>query len=174
MGGTGAVEQVREAAALGLHPVVIEAWQQLAGVERDGPRMLVFAHAGFERDHVTADGAGHHAQTQPIGQQHRGRWRPAGPWRLQPLAQREQRLAQPVAAHVERHAGPDQVDQLFARVAALRIQRQPRQQRADASAAEVREHHVAALRPQAAQQLHAPHAVGRRGVGRCVGRCVGR
>ena len=66
MGGTGAVEQVREAAALGLHPVVIEAWQQLAGVERDGPRMPVFAHAGFERDHVTADGAGYHAREELI------------------------------------------------------------------------------------------------------------
>ncbi len=176
-GGCCAVEQGRQAAAFGLHPVVIEPGQQLAGVERNRPCMPALAHVVLERLHVARDGAGHDAQAQPVGQHHGRRVRPrrAGRrCRLQPLAQREQRLAQAVAAHVERHAGPDQVDQLFACMAALREQRQPGEQRADTAAAEVGERHAAALRPQAAEQLHAPRAAGRRRAGRCRVRCLVR
>ena len=106
-------------------PLVVEAGHQLAAVQRQSLGGAAGAGQALESQRVAAECATHHTQRHAVGQQH-GRARRAG--RFEQALQRGQRLPQPVAPHVQRHTGPQQFNQFFARMRALGRQRQPRQQ----------------------------------------------
>ena len=107
-------------------PFVEVARHQLAAVQRHGTLGLAGAHQLLKTDRVAAQSAGCGAHAHAVGQHH-GRARHTG--RFQHALQCRQHLTQAVAPHRQRHAGPQQFNQFFARVGAVRRQRQPRQQR---------------------------------------------
>src|SRR5258706_1175064 len=76
--------------------------------------------------------------------------------RLQQPAQRRRDLPQTIAPDVELNAGPKQLDELLAGVAALRLQREPRQQHGDRSTRELGDYRVPVPRAQAAEKLYLP------------------
>lgn len=105
------------------HPFVVEARHQLAAT--GGVRGLVRTalHQIGEADGVAFDAAGPQPQRAAIGVDH------GFAVGLEKALERGQRPAQAVAPHVQRHPGPQQFDQLLARVRALWLQGQQGRQR---------------------------------------------
>ena len=141
-----------------LDPIVVKAGQQLTPVQRHGPCRLARLRQPLKAQHIAVQRTGDQAHGAPVGLQH---GRCAGG--LQRAAQRRQGLAQPVAADVQAHVGPQVVDQFLARMDPVGLQRQTGQQG----------HHRPALQPcqalaataqlKPAQQAQLP---GRRGSAR--------
>ena len=118
--------QCRQALALVVHPVVEVAGHQLAAVQLRGGAGLAGTHELLETPRVAAQPTGHHAHRQAVGLQHGRAGLASG---FKQALQGGQRLAQAVAAHGQLDTGPQQLDQLFAGMGALRRQRQAGQQR---------------------------------------------
>jgi hypothetical protein len=106
----------------------------------------------LEAEHVAIDRIGVQADRLAVGEQDRSG---DGTPRLEEAPQCGQHLAQPIAPDVQVDSRPHQLDELLARVAPARV-RQARQQHRNWAAREVREHHVAVRRAQAAEELHLP------------------
>ena len=137
------------------HPLVEMARQQLAPVKRGDARRVLLEHGLTQGLDVAAEGARCQAQHLAVGHQHgRGR-RQRARW-LEHGAQRRKSLAQPVAPDLAAGLGPEQVDQLFTRVVALRRQRQPRQDEHGRAAGQPVQYQVAVTELEAAEQTQVP------------------
>ena len=154
MAGGGAVLQGVQALALFLHPILVEAGHEFA-TQRHRLDVQTRSDGSFELVHVAGQRARRDANARPVSLQHG-----TGPRRAARLEQRlqcRQSLTQAVAADVERHPGPQQFHQLFARVAARRGQRQPRQQQRCGTGRKALQLVAATVRLHRAQQAHAPY-----------------
>ena len=153
----GALRERRQAMPLLDHPVVVEAGEQLAAVERERGRAAALAQSGLESGHVALEASRHDAHTDAIGVEHRPR---SGSDRLEDLAQAEQGLAQPVAPGVDGHAGPEQLDQLLARMLALRMDREAGEEEKHAARAELHPLLVGSADGGGAEQSDVPRVGG--------------
>ena len=147
--------QCRQAAAFLDHPVVIEARQQIAAHQPFGAVPVAAAQVALELDRVAGQRTGRGAHAQAVGQDHRLDSRRVLA-RFEQALQHRQRLAQPVAAHVQRDAGPQQFDQLFARVHAVGRQRKAGQQQYHGARRKTGDAALGAVRLGRAQQAHRP------------------
>ena len=138
-------------------PLVEVAGHELAPVQRLRRLHLAAARQLLESPHVAGQRAGHDAQRQAVGLQHR---RAGHAGRLEQALQRRQHLAQPIAADRQFNAGPQQLDQLLARMRALGCQRHAGQKRGHGARREAgdRVHAVAGL--DGAQQADLPARLG--------------
>ena len=158
------VMQRNQALPLHINPLIVVARHQLATVQRQRLGGTATAGQAFKFHRVTGQCAAHGAHNQAVGLQHRS---PRHASRFQQALQRRQHLAQPVAAYVQRHAGPQQFNQLFPRVRTVRRQRHPRQQRGHGARRETGYALHAVKHLHRAQQAHLPARLARgRGGGR--------
>ena len=140
------------------------AGQELAAIERERVGVAALADRALEVERVALEGACDDADARAVGDDHRSRHRRR---RLEQRAQGEQRLAQAVAAGVRIDAGPEQFDQLLARVAARRVERETAEQGGDAAAAEALDRLLAVVGAEAAEHPDPlPRGVRRRARGR--------
>jgi hypothetical protein len=169
--GVQRLEHGLEPLALLHDPVVVEAGEQLAAVAlaRRGAQALVGQL--LELDGVAGDRRWVPLHGETVGREHAA----TDPTRrLQHAAQHGQRRAEAVAADVGRDVGPDELDELLARVALVRTQGQAGEQRRDGATRQSRQHHVATAQLETAQQADLPsRRQQRRGVRRRSDVCPG-
>ena len=149
------------------HPFVEMPRQQLTLAAARRHLGLAARQRLVEGVHVAGHRAGDEADGAPIGYQH-GVGRRASGRSLEQAAQHRQRLAQPVAAGLTIRTGPQQVDQLFARMLPLRRHRQAGQQQRDGPRGQARRPACAVQQLDSAQQAQPPARGLRRGGGRRV------
>ena len=145
--------QRAQARAFVFDPLVEEPGQQVAAiaVQRLGngslpKKLLELAHVATDCIRGESDGLA-------ICDQDRIR-RYIG--RLEEPAQRREYLAKAIATDLEFDVRPKQLDELLARVAPLRLQREQRQEHRDGSTRKLGEHGVSVRRAQAAEKLYLP------------------
>ena len=155
-GDDQAVMQGDEAGALVVDPLIVEARQQFAAVERTRFGDAAGAGVALEVRHVAGQAAGHDAHADAVSLQHRRHRAAHG---FEQALEREQRLAQAIPPGVERHAGPQQLDQFFACVGTRRPQRQARQQGGDGATGQARELLLPVTQNQAAEEPELPARV---------------
>ena len=139
------IEQRAQAQSLVLDPVVVEPGQQVASIGLHRMRQLAVAEMPFEALHVAVEGVGVHADREPIGDEHRARGLTR---RLEQPTQCRECLAQAIATGLRVDARPQQLDQLFPRMAAARIEREPREEQRHRPTRKARQHGVLARRLQ--------------------------
>ena len=146
------------------NPVFVVTGQQGTGVKVDGfpeprhvvrrvPRLVGGAEGGLEFSYIGRVGRGVQFDRGPIRHDHGAR---RNPRRLQLMPQGRERLAQAVPCGVRLRAGPEQLDEHLARMRAMAVIGQVRQQQRRSLAAKARDQPLSLLNPQAAKKLYSP------------------
>jgi hypothetical protein len=156
--GTFSRERARvqrtQASTFVFDPLVKEPGQQIAAIALQGLGSGSLPKELLELAHVTTDCVRVQCYGLAICVQNRVRRYVGG---LEEPAQRRKNLPKTIATDVQIDVRPKQIDELLARVAPLRLQREPRQQHRDRSTRKLRDHGVPARRAQAAEELYLPN-----------------